>query len=769
MQNTILTAMPFRGYRLLLAGLIALLLLAQISVGHTVFTWEISSADNATPGLQESWPRLSSASAEIGYPGAPELAPRSVSCPLLNTSRLYVRQNTSGSTGIDWANALPTLQDALQLAHICTDITQIWVAAGVYYPDQGRGQTNNNRHATFILRNHLAIYGGFAGTETSLGQREWRAHPTILSGDIDQDNLLTGNSHHVVTGSDTDNSAILDGFTITAGNANGPGCPGTRCGGGIYNVNGSPKLANLFVRANAAALHGGGIYNYANSSPTLVNVSFSGNSAMYGSGMMNYSNSSPLLANVSFSGNRATVHGGGMLNYDNSSPLLTNVTFSGNRATVHGGGIYNESNSNPTIRNSLFWNNQSGNEVETAAAAMTVVNSTPTLQYSLLQGWNPGGTNLDGAHPANDPRFVTAVDPDTAPTNAGDLRLQASSPAIDRGNSSYVSGLLTDLDGNPRITGNSVDLGAYEAQIVIIALSADPADAGTVSGGGPIFPGEMVTVTASANTHYTFANWTENGTVVSTDGEYSFEATADRTLVANFTLDSGAVAIKLSANPAAGGQVSGGGAVITGETVTVTASAKIGYTFANWTENGTVISTEMSFSFAATENRTLVANFTLNSYTIAVSANPTAGGTANGSGVISYGELVTVTAIASPGYSFANWTESGTVVFTNPEYSFTVEGDRTLVANFTLNQYAIAASANPAEGGTVSGDGTVTHGDIVTVTAVANTGYTFVRWTEGGAELSTSASYSFTAEQDRTLVANFSAEEHQIYLPLLTH
>lgn len=141
-------------------------------------------------------------------------------------------------------------------------------------------------------------------------------------------------------------------------------------------------------------------------------------------------------------------------------------------------------------------------------------------------------------------------------------------------------------------------------------------------------------------------------------------------------------------------------------------------------------------------------------YTIATSASPAAGGTTTGDGVYNSGTPLTVVATHSANYGFVNWTENGVPVSDSAVYPFTVNGDRTLVANF-VPTYTIATSASPVAGGSTSGGGTYNSGDSVTVLASANGGYNFVNWTEGGAEVSASASYTFTASANRTLVANF--------------
>ena len=151
----------------------------------------------------------------------------------------------------------------------------------------------------------------------------------------------------------------------------------------------------------------------------------------------------------------------------------------------------------------------------------------------------------------------------------------------------------------------------------------------------------------------------------------------------------------------------------------------------------------------------------LTRFTVSVSANPNEAGTVSGGGTFNSGALRTITATANDGYAFTNWTENGNEVSTNPNYSFTLNTNRTFVANFTAtapNQYTINVSANPTEGGTVSGGGVHYYGQACTVHAVANSGYTFTNWTENGSVVSTNASYNFTATQSRSLVAHFQQQ-----------
>ena len=299
---------------------------------------------------------------------------------------IYVKHDVTGGDGTSWANAYADLQTALTSA---ASGDEIWVAKGVYKPTTGTVRT-----ATFQLKNGVALYGGFAGTETVRANRDWDTNKTVLSGDIDSNdtvdadgvitdvnNISGDNVYTVVTGSGTNNTAILDGFVITGGLANGSGTlhPDRR-GAGIYNNPGSPALVNLIIIGNYANGtsnngYGGGMSNYNGSNPTLTNITFSSNTAnASGGGMYNYSSSSPTLTNVTFSSNTASTDGGGMFNRS-SSPTLTYVTFSGNTATDDGAGMYNESSSHPTLTDVTF----SSNTATDKGAGLFNFSSSPTL------------------------------------------------------------------------------------------------------------------------------------------------------------------------------------------------------------------------------------------------------------------------------------------------------------------------------------------------------------------------------------------------------
>jgi predicted outer membrane repeat protein len=413
---------------------------------------------------------------------------------------IYVDLDAPGPTydGSSWADAYLTVQDALAVA---SSGMQIWVAEGVYYPDEGAGQINDDITSTFTLIDGVELYGGFMGIEDSLDERDWDTHVTVLSGDIDHETnpditdphgvvsdttfIAGSNAYNVVYCEEVSDTTVIDGFTITAGRAFGD-FPDS-LGGGMYNLNSDPMLTNVTFSSNSALNFGGGMYN-DNSNPTLSNLIFFGNSANSGGGMYNYENSDPTLTNVTFSSNSVSWRGGGMWNFNSrptltnvsfsnnragsgggmynygSSPALTNVTISGNSASS-GGGMYNYENSDPTLTNVILW----GNTADSSGNQIYNDTGTSNISYSDIQGSGGSGSGWDsslgtdgGGNIDADPLFVDAPN--------GDLHLSFGSPVIDSGDDSVCP--AKDLDGLPRPQGAGCDMGAYEYNVIFVDKDA---------------------------------------------------------------------------------------------------------------------------------------------------------------------------------------------------------------------------------------------------------------------------------------------------------
>ncbi|MFN8471121.1 MAG: PxKF domain-containing protein [Anaerolineae bacterium] len=255
---------------------------------------------------------------------------------------------------------------------------ELWVKAGTYKPTTGA-----DRSATFTIKNGVAVYGGFAGTETTRAQRNPTTNVTTLSGDLagdDGPNFTnnTDNSYHVVTANLADSTAVLDGFTIKGGNA-------SDFGAGMYNNNGSPTLANVTFSGNFASGQGGAMWNIGDA--TLTNVVFMGNSSVNGGGAMLIVGN-PTLTNVTFTGNSSNGSGGAILNLGDT-PTFNNVTFNNNSSVSDGGGVFNNGSS-PILTNVTF----SGN---TALDGGGMANNTITLTLInvVFSGNSANGVNAN--------------------------------------------------------------------------------------------------------------------------------------------------------------------------------------------------------------------------------------------------------------------------------------------------------------------------------------------------------------------------------------
>ena len=438
-----------------------------------------------------------------------------------------------------------------------------------------------------------------------------------------------------------------------------------------------------------------------------------------------------------------------------------------------------------------------------------------------------------------------------------------------------------------RIRGQSVRAVFGGSIVYEIDATAYPEEGGEVYGDGDIQNGYECTLTVTTNEGYVFVNWTENGEVVSTEATYYFMADRDRDLVANFAVSGGnSYNIIANANPEEGGEVYGAGEYQDGAECMLTVATNEGYTFVNWTENGEVISTEATYSFSVNRDRDLVANFAVSggndhSYVdlglpsglLWATCNVGADSPEDYGDYFAWGEttpkdtydwcnyqycivgnsiaLTKYCLFSSLGYNgywddlstllpeddaaTANWgagwhmptkeeweelynnttciwttkngvkgrlftASNGNSIFLpaagyrkytnlycssslgnywssslrNNEshlsymFMFGSVGLGTKIMERSYGQpvravyaiYEINATANPEQGGEVSGTGQYHDGAECTLTVTTNEGYTFVNWTENGEVVSNDSTYSFTVNSNRDLVANFTTNYH---------
>ena len=382
---------------------------------------------------------------------------------------IYVDSDAPGAkNGSSWLNAFNYLQDGLLVAHP-GDVVK--VAQGVYTPDQSTGAGESGRYASFELKPGVKLMGGFAGYSV-LPTWQWddrnpQLYVSILSGDLmgndgpldpnDHSAVLrllsapsrADNSYNVVTLSNTSPDTLLDGFTITGGNANGQddaakqgggivanmasatvrnctisACSAFNAGGGMYTYGGDPNVDGCTFVANYAENSGAGMSNQ-DADPNIIACVFEHNVGHWrcdGGGMYN-ADSNSVIVDCTFRFNDNVRSGGGIYN-DQSDPNIVGCVFIENNVRSKGGAIYNQGNSHPLIANCQFKRNTSvdnggavasedsfpaftgcvfiGNEAEEDGGAIYSRRSDPNIFNCLFNGNEAG--NYGGAvfcHDAN--------------------------------------------------------------------------------------------------------------------------------------------------------------------------------------------------------------------------------------------------------------------------------------------------------------------------------------------------------------------------------
>ena len=366
---------------------------------------------------------------------------------------LYVKKGATGN-GSSWSNALGEVADALKFAkRYNTQFTesnplQIWVAVGSYKPlydaadDKfGTVPTTEPRLASFLLVNNVQLYGGFAGTEAALIERNWNVNKTILSGDIGSQGIYGDNVYQVLLSIGTSTnpitkSTILDGFTITGG-----------YGSSLIDTR---KVNGISIGKS----NGAGMYNIS-SSPTLVNVNISDNIADYAGGGMYNDGSSPALTNVIISDNSATRDNGGGLYNLYSNPTLTNVTIIANKA------YYSKSNG---LYSYNYVSNSGKINIYNSIVLDDIFSSNTNfdIQYSLVNGFtDTTNGNINSTGISRSSLFVDV--------SAKDYRLKDDAVVINKGDNTK-NNIPLDILGNSRIVDGTIDLGANENQYNIFPV-----------------------------------------------------------------------------------------------------------------------------------------------------------------------------------------------------------------------------------------------------------------------------------------------------------
>ncbi|WP_288429370.1 putative Ig domain-containing protein [uncultured Spirosoma sp.] len=438
----------------------------------------------------------------------------------------YVNATASGlGDGSSWANASSNLQAMID----ASGVEQVWVAGGHY--------TRSSGGNSFVMKNGVAIYGGFRGTETALSQR-----PAVnpVAGQLSSTTLTVGSGGGRVINNDNNglnSTAQLDGVVITGGNAdqgggiyNDSSSPAlTNCaitnnsatdGGGIRNRNSSTTLTNCTITNNFATTSkfgsGGGVLNVAASNPTFINCIISNNSASRSGGGVYSSYSRPTFINCIIS-NNSTDLGGGIYNFS-SNANLTNCLLAANSANL-GGALRNEQDSRPSLINCTLTANRAG----AGAALINYSSSQPQLTNCILwdnqEAANTSINNDTGTGVTASYCLIGSGEPDVTGSNnltatsspfvgGTDYRLNACSVAINAGdpNSNPTTSGTTDLVGTPRFFQNGrIDIGTYEYQgspAQPVAITSQPPSASSVTAGASVTAPVSVTGSVSGYQWY---------------------------------------------------------------------------------------------------------------------------------------------------------------------------------------------------------------------------------------------------------------------------
>jgi hypothetical protein len=411
---------------------------------------------------------------------------------------------SGANDGSSWANAYQGA-DGLQAA-LATSVAgdEIWVANGTYRPT-----SSGARNVYFVPKNGVALYGGFAGGESSLAQRDWVANVAVLSGDLagnDGSGIYTDNSYHVINANSTNATAVVDGFRVTGGNANGAGANQDRGGGILCLGAAQTTVRNCNFIANRCTFGGGA--GYINSSaPTFTNCNFESNlGGSFGGAFDMATSVTAVFDRCTFKSNQAA-RAGAIEIFGSSNVKVYNSMFVLNTASgAGGGGAIFISGSNPQIRNCNLIGNGANSHV---TGGILVSSGSPSIANCIIETnfGSAGSGALAQVNPAT--ANVTYSVVPTGHTGTGNIALAPQyqncgptpfalhplSPGVDAGNNASLPASATlDLLGSPRFldqatvadTGSGtapiVDIGAYE---VVDCNANNIGDACDIQNGAP--------------------------------------------------------------------------------------------------------------------------------------------------------------------------------------------------------------------------------------------------------------------------------------------
>lgn len=296
-----------------------------------------------------------------------------------------------------------------------------------------------------------------------------------------------------------------------------------------------------------------------------------------------------------------------------------------------------------------------------------------------------------------------------------------------------------------------------KANQLLLTTTAAPEDGGTVVGDGEYLYGASVNLVATPNEGYEFVCWQEKGIRIGNTENYTYRLLESASLTAVFKPKGWNIETKVNIN--AGGIVTGAGFYRNGEEVTLSATALKGYSFMQWSENDSVLSTNNSYSFTADTNRKIVASFAFDIYSITTSCEPVLAATVNGSGFYRIIDTVTLSLKLSSGYAFVAWECDGEILSAEESFKFLPSRNMYITARVQKTDIKVAISGYPTIGGTTEGGGDYVMGSTVKIKATPIKGFYFDQWVDKNMNtISSSAEYTFIADEDVSYIALFGQQ-----------
>ncbi|MDC3335647.1 PQQ-binding-like beta-propeller repeat protein, partial [Opitutales bacterium] len=323
--------------------------------------------------------------------------------------------------------------------------------------------------------------------------------------------------------------------------------------------------------------------------------------------------------------------------------------------------------------------------------------------------------------------------------------------------SSWIGEGITD-PSSPTTTVNMIKARTVTANFVpnsySVNVSVAPDSSGSVTGEGSYNHGDTVTlsVTPDIVNGYSFGYW--SGSILGNDSPLTFQITSDTNLTANFGLN----AYTLELNATTGGTVSGSGNIPHGTLRTITATPNVGYSFTGWTGEGVTDPASATTTVNMIQARSIIANFSSRNYTITGSAG--VGGSINDiNGTYSYDSNISIIATPNVGYSFLNWTQSGSGIVDTTASSTIISVDRnqSIQANFSPINYDLNLTISI--GGTVNSSPASNpqpYNTQVSLIAIPEEGYSFIGWQGEGIADSNASSTTISMTEDRNISALFA-------------